>query len=196
MSHLKLLAALVIIPTLAGLMLYGAWSLEEGDRPTQEVKSEDGVFTVSVEDEPGSTLVIECDEGLFGDANARFRDHLGLDGPPLNLPGGPMLLAKLPDELSTEHGPLARSAIEFIKRHSPEKIILIAHSDCLVYDVAGAWVDRSEFVRFKQYADLGAAAKLISSWLPNIRVEAYYALKDRGEIKFNPVPLTAEKEAR
>jgi hypothetical protein len=179
-------------------ILYGASRLDEKGRPTDVAKSsgEKDLFVVEVKEEQRPTVVIECDEGVQADANARFREFLGVTGPPLSIPGGPMLLARLPEELSEEHGPLARSAIEVLKRYSPDRVVLVAHSDCLLYDVAGAYMDLKEFVPVAQETDLAKAAKHVRSWLPRARIEAYYGRKDGSRIRFNPVALPDLEEVR
>lgn len=186
---------------LAGAVLWTAWRLDEMERPTRAPAPADGAgrgdfFVVEVKEEPRPVIVIECEEGVQADANARFREFLGISSPPLAIPGGPMLLARLPEELSEEQGPVARSAVEVLKRWSPRKVVLVAHSECLLYDVAGAWEGQPGLVPVAQAADLQRAAKHLRAWLPRTEVEAYFARKDGARIRFNPVPLDASGEVR
>lgn len=186
-----------IVAASAGLLLLAA-QLDEMERPTRSASAaEDGdFFVVEVAEEPRPVLVVECDEGVHGDANARFRRHLGVTTAPISVPGGAFLLAKLPHELSAEQGPLARSAVEVLERYAPSKVILIAHSDCLLYDVGAAYAGQPGLVPLAQRGDLVLAAKHVRAWLPSTTVEAYYARKDGARIRYNPVPLDAGGEVR
>ncbi len=190
----RLLLVLAILASLVWI-LFAAADLDDQQRPTKsaEVSGKD-LFVVEVREEDRPIVVIECDEGVNGDANARFREYLGVSGPPISIPGGPLLLAKAGSELSDEHGSIARSVIEVLKRYSPERVILIAHSECLLYDVGGAYLGHSEMVPLAQRADLIKAAQFVKDWLPRTKVEAYYAYKDGKFVKFNPVPLQAGEE--
>ena len=84
----------------AGAILWGASRLDERERPTEVADDGTGrpkdLFVVEVKEERRPTIVVECDEGVLADANARFRDFLGVKDPPISLPGGPMLLARVP----------------------------------------------------------------------------------------------------
>jgi hypothetical protein len=190
----------VAVLLVAGAILWGASRLDERERPTEVADDGSGrpkdLFVVEVKEERRPTIVVECDEGVLADANARFRDFLGVKDPPISIPGGPMLFARLPEEWSEEHGPLARSAIEVLKRYSPEKVVLIGHSECLLYDVAGAYAGQEDFVPVAQAADLAKAAKHVRAWLPRARVEAYYGRKDGPRIRYNAVPLPEKEEVR
>lgn len=189
----KIAIWILVLATIFG-GIYGASMLDELERPTKSAES-DGkdMFVVEVKEEERPTVVIECDEGVNGDANARFREYLGVTSPPISIPGGPLLLAKSAGDLSQEHSAIARSAIEVLKRYSPERVILISHSECLLYDVGGAYLGHPEMVPLAQRADLIKATKFVKDWLPKTKVEAYYAYKDGKFVKFNPVPLSAEE---
>jgi hypothetical protein len=187
---------LLVLAILASLVwiLYAASELDDQQRPTKSTAvGHKDLFVVEVREEDRPVIVIECDEGVNGDANARFREYLGVSGPPISIPGGPLLLAKAASELSDEHGGIARSAIELLKRYSPERVILISHSECLLYDVGGAYLGQPEMVPLAQRLDLIKAANFIKDWLPKSKVEVYYAYKDGRFVKFNPVLLNGEE---
>lgn len=190
----KVLIWIVVLLAVFG-GLYGASQLDELERPTKSAEATGkDFFVVEVREEERPIVVIECDEGVNGDANVRFRDHLGVTGPTISIPGGPLLLAKSAGELSQEHGKIARAAIEVLKRYSPERVILISHSECLLYDVGGAYLGHPEMVSFAQRADLINSAKFVKDWLPRTKVECYYAFKDGNKVKFNPVQIGPGEE--
>lgn len=186
------LGATAILAVLGGL-IWGAWYIEEYSKRIKTVVVErpgGDLFIIETKERQGSTVFIQCDEDEFEDAFKQFRRFLNVEGPPLSVPGGAMLLAQAPTEVSDKLKPAQRAAIEILKRHSPRRIILLAHSDCLLYDTVGAWQDQLDLVTQKQFEDMRRAVAVIKRWLPNTEVEVYYALRDGHRLRFNPVNLT------
>lgn len=184
---------LAIFASLGGI-LWGAYYLEDYKKriKTVVVERPDGdLFVIETKERKGPTVLIQCDEDNFEDAFKAFRRFLGVESVPLTVPGGPMLLAQLPAEVSEDLRPAQRAAIEVLKRYSPSKIILLAHSDCLLYDTVAAWQDQLDRVKEKQFEDMQKAVAAIKRWLPHTQVEVYYALKDGDKLRFNPVDLTS-----
>lgn len=181
---------------LAGAFIVGliglAWWLEEYSKriKTMVVEQPGGhLFIIEMEEKEGGTAFIQCDEEEFEDAFKQFRRFLNVKEPPLSIPGGPMVVAHTPIEVSPELKPAQRALVEVLKRHSPRRVILLAHSDCLLYDTVAAWQDKLGTVKQRQFEDLKQAVAVLKRWLPNSSVEVYYALKDGKRLLFNPVNL-------
>lgn len=183
--------ALIVIGAIGGL-IGGAWYLENYSKRIKTVVVErpgGDLFVIESEERKGSTVFIQCDEDEFEDAFKAFRRFLDVEGPPLTIPGGPMLIARAPTEVPNELKPAQRATIEILKRHAPTRIILLAHSDCLLYDTVAAWHNELGRVKEKQFEDLRRAVAALKLWLPNTKVEVYYALRDGKRLRFNPVDI-------
>lgn len=126
---------------------------------------------------------------MDGPAEA-FAKWRGLQGIPLDLPGGPLVISKLESD-SVHDGlkPAQRAAIEFLKRYSPRRIVLVSHDDCIFYDVAGAWENKSSSVHEHQLEDLRASMRVIQKWFPNAEVTGYMASKENNKMVFRPITL-------
>jgi hypothetical protein len=181
-------------------LLWGAWRIDDSGpgRKTRVVETEDGedVFVVKIEDEVGDTYVVQCDEDRYLGAHALFREHMGVDTVPLSVPGGPLAIARVPEEFPEAFRPAQRSLAEFLRRQGPGRIVLVAHDDCLVYDAIGAWQDRLAEVRASQEADLRKAAAVLGQWLPKTAVECYYASRRGDDLEFRRLPLAKEAVTR
>lgn len=183
---------LLVVLTVGGV-IFGAWRLEEYSKQIKTVVVEQPgghMFVVELEEKDGGTVFIQCDEDEFEEAFTQFRRFLNIEGPPLSVPGGPMILAQAPTKLVKDLQPAQRALIEILRRHSPRRIILLAHSDCLLYDTMAAWQDQLSSVKGRQFDDLRQAVSAIKTWLPKSEVQVYYALKDGKVLKFNPADLT------
>jgi len=103
-----------------------------------------------------------------------------------------MLLARLPDGSPESLQAPKRALVRLLKQHSPRRVVLVAHSECLYYDVIAAWKDDLDGVKARQESDLREARALIESWFPDARVETYYAMKRESRLAFNPLELEEE----
>ena len=196
---------LVLLTLLVALFTAGiiwiAWELEEGKKPvrTRVVgETNPGEFVVEMEEQESFDLIVHCDEERFEDPFEEFTEHVDLESPypPLKVPGGPMVIALADLELPEELQPAKRAAIEYLKRHAPRRVILVAHSECLLYDTIAAWHDDLDAVKRRQHEDLIAAGDAIKKWFPNTEVELYYADKDGNRLTFyrmaEELPLSIE----
>ena len=187
----RIVLAVLLAVGVPALLVYAAWTLEsEKGVKTVVVKNQSGddVFVVDLpKKEEGIDLVLQCDEEFSQDAYKRFRNFLGIEAEPIAVPGGVKALAMASGELPKELEPVKRATIEALKRKAPRRIILTAHSECLVYDVIAAWQDRLDEVKSRQIEDLRKARDLVKTWFPDTRVEVFYAQKEGSQLKFNPV---------
>jgi len=98
--------------------------------------------------------------------------------------------------VAEELQPAKRAAIEYLKRHAPRRVILVAHSECLLYDTIAAWQDDLDAVKRRQHEHLVAARDAIRKWFPTTEVELYYADKDGNRLTFyrmaEELPLSIE----
>lgn len=183
---------LLVILVLGGF-IWGSYWLEDYSKRIKTVVIERpgrDLFEIEFEEQEGPTVFVQCDEDEFEEGFREFRRFLHIKEPPLTIPGGPMLLAQLPTQVSEDLKPVQRTAIELLKRYSPSRIILLAHSDCLLYDTVAAWQNELDAVKDKQFEDMERAVAAIRRWLPNTKVEVYYAFRDGKRLRFNPVDLT------
>lgn len=193
--------ALIVVLALAlvGAVLWGSWAYEEAQKPVKTVvlKSDtNDLFVVKVKHKEGDDILIQCDEDDFQEAFEKFRNFLGVKAEPIKVPGGAMFFALPPTEVPEKLEPAKRAVIEILKRHSPRRVILIAHSECLLYDVVGAWNNRPQEVESRQKADLERAREVIQTWFSKTQaIEIYYAGKRGDTLAFNPLPdLTIMQE--
>jgi hypothetical protein len=182
----------VLILALVAAVSFGVWSYEESRKPIQTVVlkgQNNDLFTVRMKPKEGEDIIIQCDEEDFQESFDRFRSFLGVKASPLNVPGGAMLFSVSPKDVPENLQPAKRAVIEVLKRHSPRRVVLIAHSDCLLYDVVAAWQNRAAEVERRQKSDLNHAREVIREWFPNTDlVEVYYARKHGDTLSFNPLP--------
>ncbi|TSC82723.1 MAG: hypothetical protein G01um101420_81 [Parcubacteria group bacterium Gr01-1014_20] len=196
---MKTVVIAVLALALVGAILWGSWAYEESKKPVQTVvlKSQtNDLFVVTVKHKEGDDILIQCNEDDFKEAFEKFRNFLGVKVEPIEVPGGAMFFAIPPTEVPEKFEPAKRAVIEVLKRHSPRRVILIAHGDCLLYDVVGAWNNQPDEVESRQKADLARAREVIRTWFPKTQaIEIYYATKRGDTLAFNPLPdLTITQE--
>lgn len=196
MRSRNLFLGTLVVLVISALLLYAAWALEEAKKSVRTVviqnPSGNDLFVVELQEKQEGDIVIQCNEERFQDAFGHFRKFLRVDTEPISVPGGAMLLALPPTEVPEDLQPAKRVLVEMLKRHSPHRVILIAHSECLLYDVLGAWQDRQGEVRGRQEEDLRRAMDTIRTWFPKTEVGVFYALKEGDHLVFNPLPLEEE----
>ncbi len=196
---IRFVLAATVALAVAAAVIWGAWALDESG-PGQHTRvvgdGDDETFVVRIEDEPGETFVVQCNEERYLKAHSLFRDHIDVDTVPLAVPGGSMAIAKLPADLPESLAPARRTLVEFLERHCPKKLVLVAHEDCLLYDAIAAWQDRSDEVRGRQEEDLRAAVRVIHSWLPKTEVECWYAGRKGEELEFRRFRLDDATDAK
>ena len=90
-----------------------------------------------------------------------------------------MLLARLNDiSIDESLKPLQRSTVEILKRYSPRRVVLVAHTFCIYYDTLAAWNNNLSSVRQREVADLRAAIHVLQEWFPKAEVTGYLAEED------------------
>ena len=120
-----------------------------------------------------------CPEDFLDEPSQAFAKWLKLDSIPVKIPGGMMMVARLND-LSVDQSlkPLQRSTIEVLKRYSPRRVVLVAHTNCVYYDTVAAWNDNLANVRQREINDLRAAISVLREWFPRAEVSGYLAEED------------------
>ncbi len=194
---LLVVGAIVLVAASSAALLYAAWALEESRKAVRTivVKNPEGedAFVVELKEREGEDLIVHCTEDHFQDAFGHFARFLGIDSPPIDAPGGVMLLGRVPEDVPEALRPAKRTLVEVLKRHSPRRVVLVAHSECLLYDAIAAWQDDLDAVKGRQELDLIQARKVIRSWFPKAQVEVYYAMKKDGRLAFNPLMLEEKR---
>ena len=171
-------ASVVGLALVAGL--WGVWVFES--RSAAKDDPDTGEFTYQLKkktsDIPAGVIVL-CPEEVMTEAGNAFSKWLKLDGLPLKAPGGVMLIARLNDvTLDGSLKPLQRALVEVLKRYSPQRVVLVAHTYCIYYDTVAAWNDNLAGVRQRQIADMKAAAEVLRGWFPRAEISAYLAEED------------------
>lgn len=186
----------IIVPILgllvfSALVVYLAWVLEASQKGVKTVvikkPPNDSLFAVEFyRDRKGKDVIIQCDEKDFQDAFTYFAKFLRVKAKPIRVPGGAMLLAKIPTgDVPAILQPAKRAILESLKDFLPRRIILLAHSECYLYEVAAAWQNNLEEVKAKQIHDLKTAKDTLEVWFPKAKIEVYYAQKEGNILKFN-----------
>jgi hypothetical protein len=198
-SRLALFTLLIAGVTAGAIWI--AWELEERKKPvrTRVVgETEQGEFVVELEEQESFDLIVHCDEERFEEAFEEFTEHVDVESPypPLRVPGGPMVIAMADLELPEDLQPAKRAAVEYLRRHAPRRVILVAHGECLLYDTIAAWQDDLDAVKRRQHEHLVAARDVIRNWFPATEVELYYADKVGNRMTFyrmaEELPLSIE----
>lgn len=179
---------------LVAALLIGAWFLDPSRKTRREEK---GTFSYQIPKESRVELdvLITCSEEVMNGAPEAFAKNLGLQGVPIKLPGGPLLLAQLlTGEVNEELRPLQRSVTEVLKRYGPRKIVVVSHSECLFYDTLAAWRNDLEKIRQRQDADLRAAKAALQTWLPKAEITCYFAEREGDKLVFREAEACKTKE--
>lgn len=188
MSLWSRLALVVAVLIAAGALLTVAWLVES--RKTEDVQKPETVFTYTVpeREDVHRDILIHCSEDEAAESSKAFAKWEHLEGIPLEFPGGPLAIAKLAAiPMGGEVLPAQRSAVEILKRYSPKRIILVAHSECLYYDTISAWQDELSDVEDRQQVDLRIARKVLREWFPKSEVRAIFAQRTGNTIRFVPI---------
>jgi hypothetical protein len=128
-------------------------------------------------------LALYCSDGRWGKAFDEFcHNHLLI--PRYDrwaVPGGPAWLAT-PDTGALYQ--VAREQIDFLVRfHELEKVVLITHYGCAYY---GHRLEKTpKECLHTQRKDVHTAMDTLKSWYPDIRVEAYLAMRHNHMLSFH-----------
>jgi hypothetical protein len=130
---------------------------------------------------------IYCSDGRYGDQMDEFL-HRALDLPRydrLAIPGGAACLA--PHIAAQRDAAALEKQLRFlIQIHELSRVVLIAHQECAFYKDVRL---RNATLQEYQFKDLAVAAARIASFSQNLKVEAYFAGKHEGFVRFEPVPV-------
>lgn len=183
----------LIIAALAAVVgiLSVAWIMDPAsarERAAQKAGAEFSYKLLPNKNTAISDVLIGCSEDHLTTPNKEFAKWKGLQGTPLALPGGPLALAHLEDlQVSEQFKPAQRAAVELLKRHSPKRIVVVAHSMCLYYDTMAAWSNSLSQVRERQVTDMHRALHLLREWFPQAEVSGYMADEEDRVLFYRPV---------
>lgn len=177
----------VMVAATVVVVMLTIWRMEERKQPVQATAKQEFSYQLEKTDQTGD-LLLTCSEEIMSKPVAEFARWLKIDGPPVQLPSGHMLIARLndmaiPEELKASQ----RVVVELLKRASPKRIVLVAHTNCVYYDTVAAWQNDLMKVREKQITDLKATAKVVQDWLPKSVVELYLAEEENGQLVFHKI---------
>lgn len=169
----RVVGMLIVVAALFTGLIWWASAYESGRLGRPKSKADQGLI-VKLKPEERPEYVLVCNETKFRDAFERFGTYVKVSLDPLMAPGGPAVLTLGDIEVPPELQRHQRVTVEFLKRHSPKRVVLMAHEECLIDDSIGAWLNDPGRVRLRQIAQLGKARSVIQVWLPTTAVELYY----------------------
>lgn len=199
MSATKWVTTIIIAVVGTTLLIWAASSLDSSKSHRASAKG-DNVPTLIV-DLPAvkqDDLLICCNEAEYQSAFARLQTFVRIPlGSSFAFPGGPLLITIGDIKLSSDLQAPKRALIEVLKRHSPHRVVLVAHDGCLYYDTIAAWLNDPAHVRQRAYADLDKARTVITTWFPGATVEVWYGERlATQQMRFRPVPEDSLSSAR
>lgn len=171
------------------LVLLAVWRFEGAHqrRNVEPAAREEFSYPIETDTDTGDVL-LTCSEEVMNKPIAAFAKWLRIEGPPLQVPSGHMLIPRLNDvQIGEEFKPAQRAVRELLKRHSPRTVVLVAHTNCVYYDTVAAWQDSLATVRQKQIDDLRATAKLVREWLVRSEVQTYLAEEEGDRLVFHRI---------
>lgn len=188
---LVIITILLAIGATVGLLML-AWQADLSKKPVKTTvvteNNDDGSLTVEIKSQQHGEHIVCCNEKHFTEAFEQLKDFVDVKDNTLRAPGGAMLLALADRDLNEELQAPKRVLIEVLKRHSPKRVVLVAHEECLIYDSIGAWRDRPEEVKALQIQHLLQAKELLNEWFPKTEVELYYGEKvSETNLRFYPI---------
>ena len=129
-------------------------------------------------------LALYCSDGRWGEAFDEFC-HRHLQIPRYDrwaVPGGPAWLAPQNDALG--FGQTAREQLDFlVQAHQLERIVLITHYGCAYY---GQRLGQpAEECLAVQFEDTRVAMATLRDWYPEMRLEAYLAMRSETNLSFH-----------
>ena len=179
MSPRSLVTASVLVLVVVG-GLAGIWVFESRSAAKDDAAS--GEFSYQLPQKANDAspdILIVCPEDVLTEPVDAFSKWLKLAGFPLKIPGGVMLLARLNDvTLDESLKPAQRAAVELLKRYSPRRVVIVAHTYCIYYDTLAAWNNNLGDVRRRQIADMRASMSVLQAWFPRAEISGYLAEED------------------
>ena len=131
-------------------------------------------------------MAIYCSDGRWGEAFDEFcHEHLHIPRyDRFAVPGGPLWLVVRHVSLMTPFA-AAREQLQFlVKAHQLERVVLFGHYGCAYY--AHLLGRDAENCLPAQQEDLRAAARMLRAWFPNLKLDAFMAMRHGDQLSFEP----------
>ena len=177
--NIRFLVTASVLVLVVGAGLWGVWAFESGSAANGAADSGEFSYQLPQKASDGTDILLMCAEDVLAEPADAFSKWLKLDGIPLRMPGGALLLARLNDvTLDQSLKPAQRAAVEILKRHSPRRVVLVAHTNCIYYDTLAAWNNSVAGVRRRQIADMRTTMGVLHEWFPRADVSGYLAEED------------------
>lgn len=143
-------------------------------------------IVVDMEEEKKSDVVIKCTCRSMVRAVRLLMSHLGITGEPFTIPGAPATITIVPRGWPAMFKRAKDGIIEVVKRHSPNRVVLVTHTGCTYYDTTGAFRGLTPAnIKNVQHGHLRSARESVQSWVPGCTVQIYFAGPTTdGKMKF------------
>ena len=130
---------------------------------------------------------VYCSDGRYGDQMDEFLHHaLGLPRyDRVAAPGGPACIAGHAVAIR-DQGAMEKQLRFLITAHDLHRVVFIAHQDCGFYKHLKLW---GKTVEEQQRADMAKSAELVRAYGEGLAVEAYFARKVDGNVRFERVEV-------
>ncbi len=128
-----------------------------------------------------------CSDGRYGDQMDEFL-HRSLALPRYDrvaAPGGPACIAGHSIAIR-DQGAMEKQLRFLITAHDLSRVVFIAHQDCGFYKQLKLW---GKTVEEQQRLDMVKSAQLVRTYAPGLTVEAYFARKVDGRVRFERVEV-------
>lgn len=144
------------------------------------------IATATRQDSANEAVVIHCSDHRFQKGFREFlSEGLGLGSYALlAIPGGGHFSSM--GDLLPKFAKVGLQSLKFlVTRSGANRIILIAHDDCLYFKEVLQFFFTEPDLHGKQLANLKRARRVLVEWFPRARVELYFAGADRtGSLQF------------
>ena len=130
---------------------------------------------------------VYCSDGRYGDQFDEFL-HGALGLPRYDrvaAPGGPACLASHSVAIR-EQGAMEKELRFLITAHDLKRVVFIAHQDCGFYKQVKLW---GVTLEEQQRRDMAKAAEAVRGWGLDVAVDAYFARKVEGRVRFERVDV-------
>jgi len=149
------------------------------------------VSELPFEHERIGAAAVYCSDGRYGEQMDEFLHHC-LELPHYDrvaIPGGAACLAGHLLAMR-ERGALDRQLKFLIEAHELDRVVLIAHQDCGFYrQNVHPHKLRNTPLEELQAADLAIVANLLRDYNRKLEVDAYFARKVEGRVRFEPIAV-------
>jgi hypothetical protein len=138
--------------------------------------------SLAFDDQRVGAAAVYCSDGRFGEQMDEFL-HIALALPRYDrvaVPGGAACMAGHM-MIFHEANALERQLSFLIAAHALNKVVLIAHENCAFYQ--GLWIGTTNLEE-QQRSDLKKAADQIRKHHGKVEVQAYFARKVEGRVRF------------